>query len=276
MRMQRRVLLLGCSVLALTLAGGKVDASDPIDRETPLVASQQTPAVTHGLSSQPGESTTLELAPQGGKSKTGELAPQPGMSSTNTQSSNVGEQRQFKPSDGVDSDRQDFRPQLEEPLSPPCLGAVLEYTTKCYRGMEEHGLEVVSVDPNSGAARAGLHGQTRATALGLAGGIGGVLLGPLELMVLPLLEHSGALGTGGDLVLAVDDIRVRDINEFRKAVRALRPGDSVYLTVIRPLRSGAHQTLRIKVDLDSCSSADMVQGPIRRGNQTRPHSESLN
>jgi S1-C subfamily serine protease len=142
--------------------------------------------------------------------------------------------------------------------------------------MEEHGLEVVSVDPSSGAARAGLHGQARATALGIAGGIGGLLLGPLELMVLPLLERSGALGTGGDLVLAVDDIRVRDVNEFRKAMRALKPGDSVYLTVIRPLRGGGHQTMRIRVELDSCSNADVVRGPIWQNDQIPPHSRSLN
>jgi len=274
--MQCRFLLLGCSVLALTFVVGEVDASDTIDREAPLVASQQPPAATRGLSSQSGESATLELAPQGGESMTGELAPQPGMGAANPQSSNSSEHRQFKPSDAVDPNKRDCRPLVDEPLSPPCLGAVLEYTTKCYRGMEEHGLEVVSVDPSSGAARAGLHGQTPATAVGIAGGIGGVLLGPLELMVLPLLERSGALGTGGDLVLAVDDVRVRDINEFRTAMHALKPGDSVYLTVIRPLRSGAHQTLRIRVDLDSCSSADMVQGPIPRGDQIRPHSESLN
>jgi len=274
--MQSRVLLVGCSILALTLAGGEVDASDTIDRETPLVASQQPPAATHGLSSQSGESTTLELAPQGGEAKTGELAPQPGMSPANPQSSNTSEQRQFKPSDAVDADKRDFRPQAEEPFSPPCLGAVLEYRTKCYRGMEEHGLEVVSVDPGSGAARAGLQGQTRATALGIASGIGGALLGPLELMVLPLLERSGALGTGGDLVLAVDDIRVRDVNEFQKAMRALKPGDSVYLTVIRPVRGGGHQTLRIRVNLDSCSNADVVQGPIWREDEIRAHSRSLN
>ena len=274
--MQCRVLLVGCSVLALTLAGGEVASSDIIDHKTPLLSSQQPPAATHGSGSQAGGSTTLELAPQGAESTTGELAPQPGISTANPQSSDTREQRQFKPSDAVDIDKRYSRPQGDEPFSPPCLGAALEYTTKCYRGMEEHGLEVVSIDPSSGAARAGLHGQTRATALGIAGGIGGLLLGPLELMVLPLLEHSGALGAGGDLVLAVDDIRVRDVNEFRKAMRALKPGDSVYLTVLRPLRSGGHQTMRIRVDLDSCSNTDVVQGRIWRKDQIPSHSRSLN
>jgi hypothetical protein len=273
--MERRFLLVACSILALTLAGGEVDAGEPSDREAPLIASQQPPAAAPGLSSQSGEPTTLELAPQGGKSKTFELAPQPGTSPATPQSSNTSEQRQFKPSDALDIDQRDFRPRVDDPFSPPCLGAILEYTTKCYRGMEEHGLEVVSVDPSSGAARAGLHGQTRATALGIAGGIGGLLLGPLELMVLPLLDRSGALGTGGDLVLAVDDIRVRDVNEFRKAMRALKPGDSVYLTVIRPLRGGAHQTMRIRVDLDSCSNAHVVPGPNSR-EEIRTQSKTLN
>jgi len=63
------------------------------------------------------------------------------MSAANPQSSNTGEQPQFKPSDAVDLERRDFRPQVDKPMSPPCLGAVLEYTTKCYRGMEEHGLD---------------------------------------------------------------------------------------------------------------------------------------
>jgi len=250
--MRRRFLLVSCSALALTLAGGEVDASDTIDREAPLVASQQAPATAHPLSSQPGESATLELAPQAEESKTGEIAPQPGMSAANPQSSHTSEQRQFNPSDTVDANQRDFRPHADDPFSPPCLGAVLEYTTKCYRGMEEHGLEVVSVDPARGAARSGLRGKTPATAAGIAGGIGGLLLGPVELLVLPLLERSGALGAGGDLVLAVDDIRVRDVNEFRKAMRALKPGDSVYLTVLRPLPGGGHQTMRIRVDLDAC------------------------
>jgi hypothetical protein len=263
--MSCRFLLIGCSVLALTLAGGELDASDTIDTAAPVVASQQPPSVTHGFRSQSGESTTLDLAPQGGESKSLELAPQRGLSAATPQSSNTGEQRQFGPSDAIDADKQGFRPQTDKPSSPPSLGAVLEYRTTCYRGMEEHALEVVSVDPDCGAARAGLRGKTPATALGMAGGIGGLVLGPLELLVLPLLERSGALGAGGDLVLAVDDVRVRDVNEFQNAMRALNPGDSVYLTVIRSLQGRGHQTIRIRVHLDSCSKAYLVQEPIWRG-----------
>jgi hypothetical protein len=262
--MSCRFLLVGCLVVALTFAGSEVAASDTIDTGASVVASQD-PSDTDDFPSQPGESTTLELAPQGGESESLELAPQPGLSAATPQSSNQGDERQFRPSDAVDEDERDFRPQADKPSSSPSLGAVLEYRTTCYRGMEEHALEVVSVDPNCGAARAGLRGKTPATALGVGGGIGGLVLGPLELLVLPLLERSGALGAGGDLVLAVNDVRVRDVNEFQNAMRALKPGDSVYLTVIRSLRGTGHQTLRIQVHLDSCPNADVVQEPTWRG-----------
>lgn len=273
--MKCRFLLVGCSVLALTLGRGEVGARDTIDNAAPVAASQQPPSATHGLRSQPGESTTLELTPQGGEPKTLELAPQPGLSAATPQSSDTSEQR-FQPSDAGDADKRDFRLRADKASPPPSLGAVLKYTTTCYRGMEEHGLEVVSVDPGCGAARAGLRGKTRATALGIAGGIGGLILGPLELLVLPLLERSGALGAGGDLVLAVDDVRVHDVSEFRKAMRALKPGDSVYLTVIRSLPGRGHQTMRIRVHLDWCSNDDVVQGPIWRGRQFLAHSRALN
>jgi hypothetical protein len=62
--MKCRFLLVGCSVLALTLGRGEVGASDTIDNAAPVAASQQPPSATHGLRSQPGESTTLELSPK--------------------------------------------------------------------------------------------------------------------------------------------------------------------------------------------------------------------
>jgi hypothetical protein len=111
--MKSRFLLVGCSVLALSLAGGEIDASDTVDHGPPVVASQQPPAATDGFRSQPGESPTLELAPQGRVSTTPELAPQPGLSVATPRLSNTSEQRQFKPSDSVDAEKRDFRPRTE-------------------------------------------------------------------------------------------------------------------------------------------------------------------
>jgi S1-C subfamily serine protease len=141
--------------------------------------------------------------------------------------------------------------------------------------MEEHGLEVVSVDPACAAARAGLRGKTPATVPGAAGGIGGLLLGPVKLLVMPLLQRSGALRMGGDLLMAVDDVRIHDLSEFRKAMRELKSGDSVYLTVMRPLPGKGHQTIRLMVRLDPCSSADVVAAPLWGRSQFLAHTRSL-
>ena len=48
--------------------------------------------------------------------------------------------------------------------------------------MEEHGFEVVSVYPNSPAARAGLIGRTGSTPSGELKALGSVLLGPVALV----------------------------------------------------------------------------------------------
>jgi S1-C subfamily serine protease len=54
----------------------------------------------------------------------------------------------------------------------------------------------------------------------------------------------------GDLIVAVDDRRVRTEEEFMRAIDPLRAGDTVYVTVIRPLVGGSHQTLRIAMHID--------------------------
>ena len=116
--------------------------------------------------------------------------------------------------------------------------------------MEEHGFEVVSVNPNSPAARAGVIGRTGSTPAGDLGALGSVLLGPVALVTFPLLRASGALGTGGDLIVAVDDVRVRSVEEIRHALEHLKPGDTTYITVIRPLPGGYHRTMRIALHID--------------------------
>ena len=132
----------------------------------------------------------------------------------------------------------------------PYLGIDLEYTTQCYRGMEEHGLEVVNVYPNSPAARAGLVARTGSTPAGDLSALGSVLLGPVALITFPMLRKSGALGTAGDLIVAVDDMRVRNESELLTALGHVKAGDTTYITVIRPLHGGYHRTMRIAVHID--------------------------
>ena len=121
--------------------------------------------------------------------------------------------------------------------------------------MEEHGFEVVSVYPNSPAARAGLIGRTGSTPAGEWKALGSLLLGPVALVTFPMLRKSGALGTDGDLIVAVDDVRVRTREEMLHALGHLKPGDITYITVIRPLPGGYHRTMRIALHIDHLTDA---------------------
>jgi hypothetical protein len=207
----------------------RVPQGQPADSATPRVPSRQ-----------PSESTTLEVAPQpSGK------VPAPDKGET-------AEQRAFRQSrqDEIARLNRNFHPHDVEDSHRPYLGIELEYTTQCYLGMEEHGFEVVSVNPNSPASRAGLIGRTGSTPAGELKALGSVLLGPVALVTFPLLRASGALGTAGDLIVAVDDVRVRTVEEIRHALDHLKPGDTTYITVIRPLPGGYHRTMRIALHID--------------------------
>ena len=122
--------------------------------------------------------------------------------------------------------------------------------TKCYQGGEEHGLEVLTVDPNSPAAQAGLQAQSGMPAVGAAvRTLTGILPGG-SILADKALSTSGAMGQGGDLIVAVDDKRVRDQSDLENAMSRLKPGDTMYLTVIRPNGTderAPHATLKIAV-----------------------------
>ena len=121
--------------------------------------------------------------------------------------------------------------------------------------MEEQGFEVVSVYPNSPAARAGMIARTGSTPSGDLKALGSLLLLPIAPITFPLLRKSGALGTGGDLIIAVDDVRVRTREEILHALGHLKPGDIAYITVIRPLPGGYHRTMRIALHIDHLTDA---------------------
>jgi hypothetical protein len=190
---------------------------------------------------QPGKSTVLEVAPQPSAK-----VPAPGRLETK-------EQREFRQSREAEIAKlnRNFHPHdPDEGHHRAYLGVELEYTTQCYLGMEEQGFEVVSVYPDSPAARAGLIGRTASTAKGELGALGSILLLPIAPITFPLLRKSGALGTPGDLIMAVDDVRVRSEEEILYALGRLKPGDTAYITVIRPLAGGYHRTMRIALHID--------------------------
>jgi hypothetical protein len=218
----------------------------------PAAGAQDTvPSSPATFARQPVESNSPLLKSQPhADAPTLELAPQPSPAPTSANSSPETAERKFQQSDDVAALNREFKQNQPDDGRRPYLGLELEYTTQCLFGMEMHGFEVMSVAPNSPAAHAGLQARKPATALGNLAALGSVLAFPVGLFTVPRLRRSGALGMPGDLIVAVDDRRVRTEEEFMRAIDPLRAGDTVYVTVIRPLVGGSHQTLRIAMHID--------------------------
>ena len=231
-------LALGC-LLPIFLLAPAAGAEDSVPSSTAALARQPDDSNSALLKSQPhADAPTLELAPQPS------VVPSPPDSSSETA------RRKFQQSDDVAALNREFKKTQPDDGRRPYLGVELEYTTQCLFGMEMHGFEVLSVAPNSPAAHAGLQARKPATALGNLAALGSVLAFPVGLFTVPRLRRSGALGMPGDLIVAVDDRRVRTEEEFMAAINPLRAGDTVYVTVIRPIVGGSHQTLRIAMHID--------------------------
>ena len=248
--------LIGWPLLIVVTFPSTALATDiPASSSSPSIAAQPNDASNlHGLAGQPTDSTKTRVpARQSGESTTLELSPQPSDKIPAPDKSETLEQREFRQSkeDEVARLNRNFHPHdPDDHHHRPYLGVDLEYTTVCYLGMEEHGFEVVNVYPNSPASRAGLVGRTGSTPAGDFGALGSVILFPVAPLVFPLLRKSGALGTGGDLIVAVDDVRVHTREEILRALGHLKPGDTTYITVIRPLPSGYHRTMRIALHIE--------------------------
>jgi PDZ domain len=218
-----------------------------------------TDAATHVIAGQGGsDDTTLEIAPQPGL-----VAPKPAVKE-------IPSDRNFNPSEDTSSIDPNFRPGTENstgdtgsnlnssinnndngrPHAHPYLGVTVQYVTKCYKGGEEHGLEVLTIDPNSPAQQAGLQARSGMSAVGAAvETLSGILPGG-SILASKALGTTGAMGQGGDLIVAVDGQRVRDQSDLESAMARLKPGDTMYLTVIRPDGSderAPHKTLTIAV-----------------------------
>jgi PDZ domain-containing protein len=138
----------------------------------------------------------------------------------------------------------------------PYLGASVQYIySDDTPGRVVQGLEVVSVDPKSPAERAGLHGRGAMTKMGATGATASVLAPPLDLVLMPLLRKAGSLGATGDLIIAIDDQPVRSDKDLGNALAGLKPGDTVYFTLVRMMPDNSHKTYKIPVKLGDPSEA---------------------
>jgi hypothetical protein len=137
----------------------------------------------------------------------------------------------------------------------PYLGITVLYAVSTRDGQKVGGLEVMDVDADSPASRAGLRGRTPMTTIGASGATAGELLGPLDAALRPLLAKSGQLGEDGDLIVAIDDHRVTSDSDLPEHLSRLHPGDIIYLTVLRQQRGGSYKAVKLPVTLGFQKSA---------------------
>lgn len=255
--MKLQIIVTLSAAAALTIAFSHFAVAQQDQRQSNSSSGAQT-------GSQSGEdSTTPGVTGQGGSDDTTlEIAPQPGARAPKPGVEEVPSDRNFRPGEDNADVEPGYRPGTENdtgniddngnqgenfrPRQRPYLGITVQYTTQCYLGGEEHGLEVMTIDPNSPAAQAGLQARSDLSAVGAAvTTLSGIIPGG-ALIANTALGRTGALGHGGDLIVAVDDRRIRDQNDLQTAMARLKPGDTMYLTVIRP-DGNSHQTLKMAV-----------------------------
>jgi S1-C subfamily serine protease len=159
----------------------------------------------------------------------------------------------------------------------PYLGMSIQYIqSDATPGREVRGLEVVGVDPDSPAERAGLHPRGTMTNVGATGATAGALVPPLDLVVMPLLEKSGQLGAPGDLIIAIDDQRINGEADLQDVLDQSKPGDTIYFTVVRSTKGGGHDTLKVPVKLgdpggDVAKAGQTAQSPDKSPQVSVPH-----
>jgi PDZ domain len=110
---------------------------------------------------------------------------------------------------------------------------VRQAQAKLMSGRITDGLLVVDVVANSPAEKAGLHPLRRTVSNVLKGvAVAGALFFPPAVILVPVadLVH---VGETSDLIIAVDGSRVTDYLEFADRMRDIRPGEIIYLSVIR-------------------------------------------
>ncbi len=131
----------------------------------------------------------------------------------------------------------------EDAISSPIGIQLREARRTLKSGEEADGLLVTKVVKGSPAAAAGLHAYARGIHNALTGAmiVAGLVFPPAILGV-PLLDYT-QVGESYDMIIGVDGTRVTDFLEFQDRMRDLKPGEIVYLSVVRDGR-------RVQVQVD--------------------------
>ncbi len=234
--MKLKRLTLVTAVAAISLAG---------------IATAQENLAPPRIQTQPGDEPKRPgITGQESEEKSLEIAPQPGAAPLQPGISEIPSERRFTPSEKSARMSPKFVPgRTGEGRPRACLGISMRFATRCLLGAEEHGLEVVEVDPSSPAAQAGFKTRGGGGLASIAAGAG-ALLGPLNLALMAAGVHDRAEhNESGDLIVAVDDVRVRSERELTNELDKLKPGDLAYVTVLRPLPGAQHQTVKVAIKL---------------------------
>ncbi|HXZ88910.1 MAG TPA: PDZ domain-containing protein [Candidatus Binataceae bacterium] len=128
--------------------------------------------------------------------------------------------------------------------SSPLGIEVRQAQAKLASGHIAEGLLIVDVTQNSPAARAGLHPFRRTVSDVLKGVmVAGALFFPPAVILVPVMDQVH-IGESSDLIIAVDGARVVDYMQFADRMRDVRPGEIVYLSVVR---DGARLQVPVKL-----------------------------
>jgi PDZ domain-containing protein len=215
------------------------------DRQATIANPPQAQTPASSVPAQSGSDQTLEIAPR--------IAPPPSAEAPTEPRDDVN----LNDHSASPVDAQAAVPPTPLASSRPYLGIGVQSIYSDDRpGRVVAGLEIVSVDHNSPAALAGLRGRGKMTAVGESGATVGAMMPPLNLFVMPLLKKTGSLGEGGDLIVAIDDRRISNDLDLQSELASLKPGDTIYLTIVRATKDGPQQTLKVPIKLGDASKAD--------------------
>ena len=115
---------------------------------------------------------------------------------------------------------------------------------KLKSGAPANGLLIVGMVKGSPAADAGLEAAQEAPQQVLRGlAVVGSMVFPPAIILLPVMA-SIPIGRDGDLIIAVDGSRVTNVLDFEDEIRDVKPGEIVYLTVVR---AGARVQVQVLV-----------------------------
>jgi len=118
------------------------------------------------------------------------------------------------------------------------IGVELEEgSRKLPNGQEAQGLMVLKVTKGSPAASAGLHGYKHTAHSALQGAFIAAALfpspfAPIAMLALPVIELTH-VGESYDMIIGVDGSRVTNYLDFTDRLHEARPGEIVYLSVLR-------------------------------------------